>query len=953
MSQFTPYRTNGDDSRDDEAVNNHGFFSRLFSSAKKPRTVDRSTDSTAEVPRYFPESPRHMLSAAPSVAIPSVAAAPRAHDSASMVNGSNLSYGSVSSGLNGTIVPALAPPPPTATQTAHSVAEWKPHAALASFKIGAPGKVQLQPYRRRRVPTRPESYTLVGRSRKRPPPKDWDPADFHNILQSSRSLFRRPSEDDVSDLTLRTTRRVMGTNQRGSRLMPPVETNTRVSVSLRQPQPKGVSFSEVTSPTAPTPGPMSIDSKPRLKRQQTPGMRQSQQAVMSPAAASPPLMSPPSASSNSIISVPVPQLPRTDFNPDGPYEFDAEISMPRGASRKVIKFAAMPTLQMLTSFDSDDECETVRFVRPEQELQEQPAQTLYAVDNDSEEESKPNEKPSKRSRSETSETSNSWGENMFQKHKWKCGTCSVYNDLNLTKCLSCETARPGHEVETAASAPAPADAAAAPFSFGAKTPTPSDSSKPKPVGFSFGVPPPPAAVGFSFGVKQNDVSFGVKQNDFKSTTETDPQGKFSSSGDPGPDIPKTEVQPKVGGAMFNFNSVTSASTPAPAPAATSGLFSFGSATESKPLLSQTDDGNKEKPSLTFPISIAEVEDGLRRKKPRAVDDKAEAKPPASGGFSFGGPAAPSPVAPAFAFGAPVAPAPLQTPVAAQPAPAFTFGAAAPVATKPADTKPSVTFGVTPKASESIPSFSFGAGSTTPAPSSGSNLFAGHTPGITTDPLGSSSTPAPTFVFGGSATPAPASNTFQAGSTPAPPGFGNGASTPALVTNPFSSGSTPAPSLGNTFGVASTPLPPAFGFGTTPAPSVTFGATPVPSTSFVTVPASAGVSFGAPAPEVSFGAAAPAATPAIAFGAAPAFGAATPAPSLPTFVANVGFGQTPAQPTNNSFGAQSAPMQNFGSAVATNSFGGASSMTTPSAGGFTMGSTAKSTGRRIIRAKRPK
>ncbi len=39
---------------------------------------------------------------------------------------------------------------------------------------------------------------------------------------------------------------------------------------------------------------------------------------------------------------------------------------------------------------------------------------------------------------------------MFPQDKWKCDTCLGHNDLNFSKCSSCEAARPGHEATTAA-----------------------------------------------------------------------------------------------------------------------------------------------------------------------------------------------------------------------------------------------------------------------------------------------------------------------------------------------------------------------------------------------------------------------------------------------------------------------------------------------------------------------
>ncbi|KAI2512711.1 hypothetical protein MHU86_1707 [Fragilaria crotonensis] len=182
----------------------------------------------------------------------------------------------------------------------------------------------------------------------------------------------------------------------------------------------------------------------------------------------------PSTNSSTLEPVPVPQLPRTDFNPDGPYEFDAEILLPRRASLHVIKFAAMPTLQLLTSFDSDDECEPPRFVRPEQELQERPAQTHYAVDNDSDVESSPAERVRKRAKTV------GWGANMFPINEWKCDTCYVHNALNLMTCLSCAAVRPGCGAKTASNTPVPVHTSACtdPYSFGVETFVPQGANRP-------------------------------------------------------------------------------------------------------------------------------------------------------------------------------------------------------------------------------------------------------------------------------------------------------------------------------------------------------------------------------------------------------------------------------------------------------------------------------------------
>jgi hypothetical protein len=124
-----------------------------------------------------------------------------------------------------------------------------------------------------------------------------------------------------------------------------------------------------------------------------------------------------------------------------------------------------------------------RFVRPEKEHKEQPAQTLYTVDDDDEV-----VKEEKSAQNVAKSPTNTWGDNMFQNQngRWKCGTCWSYNDLEFTKCSSCEAEKtpPTQErlpkrakreanifekddANTSTSAPAHSEttASAAPFSF--------------------------------------------------------------------------------------------------------------------------------------------------------------------------------------------------------------------------------------------------------------------------------------------------------------------------------------------------------------------------------------------------------------------------------------------------------------------------------------------------------
>jgi hypothetical protein len=907
----TPSRERGADEGTDT-----GFFSRLFSTAKKPRTVERHTEPTSPQPR--------LILSPTNVASPLATANANANNNATALNAA-----AATATTNGTT---------SATATA---TEWRPHPALVNFHIGAPGTVTLQPYRRRRIPTRPNSYTLVGRSRNRPPPTEWDASAFQNIMQSNRSLFVRPNEDDVAAIRIPGATRILGSNQRASRMPPPAERAPRVSfVETRQ-----VSFVSQAQQT-----PSAASSKPRLKRQQTPGTRQQ---PTTPAIMPPTISSPPSTYTTGSTPAMVPRRPRTDFHRVGPHELDGEVEMPLASGGKAVN-PIMPMMKIGNRYALPFKQE--RFVRVKKEVYEQAAQTKYTVDDDDEEEAPvygaPETKKPKTSGQEQDKTLTAIGigwagtamtKNLEQQRtNWTCLSCTASNEQDKFKCPACDIQRPGYEAEAHAEKAAPSTSGAS-FSFGVTAAAPTVSlgvnAPATGGGFSFGVSPPPATGGgFSFGVgppppATGGFTFGQKDDSsdskpvatphkiaFGAVPQTEPATKKRSMADSAPEAPKTDVKP-AGGSTFNFGSfgggTASASSSAPG-----GTFSFGSA-EAKPA------EDSKQPALTFPLAVpTEDDDESRRKKRRGRDEDT----PVSGGFPFGAPVAPAaaapatPAAPAFTFGAPAA-APAQAAAAPPATPAFTFGSSA-AADTPAASKPSVTFGATPSASESTPAFNFGAGSSTPGANGGSNPFAGHTPGPSTNQF--PSTPVPSFGgFGGSSTPAATTNTFHAGSTPAPPTFGGGIATPAPPANTFNAGSTPGPPAG--FGAGSTPAPPAFGA----APS------------YSGAPAAGG--FGA-APAVSFGAA-PAAVSfapppaAVSFGAAPGFGAAPPAPGFRAAPPAPGFGGTPAQPISSSFGANTAPPAN--------NFGGG--MATPAAGGFSMGTSAKSTGRggrRIVRAKRP-
>eukprot|EP00574_Skeletonema_japonicum_P008565 CAMPEP_0201724262 /NCGR_PEP_ID=MMETSP0593-20130828/8071_1 /ASSEMBLY_ACC=CAM_ASM_000672 /TAXON_ID=267983 /ORGANISM="Skeletonema japonicum, Strain CCMP2506" /LENGTH=1285 /DNA_ID=CAMNT_0048215501 /DNA_START=264 /DNA_END=4121 /DNA_ORIENTATION=+ len=584
--------------------------------------------------------------------------------------------------------------------------------------------------------------------------------------------------------------------------------------------------------------------------------------------------------------------------------------------------------------------------------------------------------------SETTTTSQGWG-NLFasQKKQWKCNVCTSQNPLDETTCLSCEAPRDG------TSSPTPggdkngsdkkANAGTGGIKFGAPSSTATASAG------SIG------AGGFSFGSASSStaltstpaIKFGATPSKAKVQVEKDDSKISASSGFSFGSATPAKTKPSSGG--FNFGGNTFAAPPSKTDSNVggsddkkgdaskgSGGFSFGapSASSSSTPSSKTNatfgfahnsassgcDENKGDTANTGAFKFGASSSDPKPKRGRGEDEEngkqggGKKKASVGAGFSFGSNAtenkstptasfgfgaatkkedAPAALAATFAFGS--TPSEKKTDNAAS---SFAFGSAATDAKKKSDTAPAGASG-----------FSFGQSSASSgAPSINAekkepSFKFGQATSATEKKDNSVATPAPAFAFGAAAPTAAAKE-------PAPTAaFQFGSQAPAAAP-PVAAAPPPAASLfgGSGFGMTQSAAPqpaapvqapaPAFGFGAAsqtpaPAPAFGFGASAQPA-----APATnPGFAFGsnptaAPAPPPAFGM--PPAVPPVA-APVPAFGlqsAPTPAPT-PGFGGG-GFGGTQAPPAMNS---------------------GAAS------GGFNIGTgggAKKTSGRRIVRARRP-
>eukprot|EP00956_Cyclotella_meneghiniana_P014253 scaffold21261_cov57-Cyclotella_meneghiniana.AAC.5 len=496
------------------------------------------------------------------------------------------------------------------------------------------------------------------------------------------------------------------------------------------------------------------------------------------------------------------------------------------------------------------------------------------------------------------------------------------------------------------------------FSFGATTSIEEKTSDTGSGGFSFATASATepgsgsGGNGFTFGsVKDNNST--EKKEDTTSTPHLNAGGSGFSFGASGADKLSTGAFPKTPSKSAEKNDATKP-------------FAFGNATSATPSKNEAK-GNSVPFGQSTPSSKS--------------NDSAHTSVPS---FTFGGtPAVTKPEA--------------AKPESASLAPAFSFGQTAPIPAPNSDEQPAPTFSFGQNAKTpagQTPGFSFGQ---TPAPSSAGDSNAkqnmpvpafGQAPLPAANDDNKSNPPAPAFSFGSapatdnnkSNPPAPA---FSFGSAPAV--GDNKSETPAPA---FSFGSAPAvgESKSNptappafSFGQASSSTlavdnnksaPPAFSFGSTqaPAPAVnsnptSFGGTGTPAPA---QPSAASFSFGSATNTTAggFGSATPANTSnQMAFGTntnnTPVSTGFAPAPTAP--MAGFTFGPVPTtqtasfgMPPNTNMSSTTPGGGSFGTTLGpASSFGAGTSSTTP--GGFTIGTgdSKKTTGRRIVKARRPK
>ena len=501
------------------------------------------------------------------------------------------------------------------------------------------------------------------------------------------------------------------------------------------------------------------------------------------------------------------------------------------------------------------------------------------------------------------------------------------------------------------------------FSFGATTSIEEKTSDTGSGGFSFATASATepgsgsGGNGFTFGsVKDNNST--EKKEDTTSTPHLNAGGSGFSFGASGADKLSTGAFPKTPSKSAEKNDATKP-------------FAFGNATSATPSKNEAK-GNSVPFGQSTPSSKS--------------NDSAHTSVPS---FTFGGtPAVTKPEA--------------TKPESASLAPAFSFGQTAPTPAPNSDEQPAPTFSFGQNAKTpagQTPGFSFGQ---TPAPSSAGDSNAkqnmpvpafGQAPLPAANDDNKSNPPAPAFSFGSapatdnnkSNPPAPA---FSFGSAPAV--GDNKSETPAPA---FSFGSAPAvgESKSNptappafSFGQASSSTlavdnnksaPPAFSFGSTqaPAPAVnsnptntsgfSFGGTGTPAPA---QPSAASFSFGSATNTTAggFGSATPANTSnQMAFGTntnnTPVSTGFAPAPTAP--MAGFTFGPVPTtqtasfgMPPNTNMSSTTPGGGSFGTTLGpASSFGAGTSSTTP--GGFTIGTgdSKKTTGRRIVKARRPK
>uniref|UniRef100_A0A8D8BII3 Nuclear pore complex protein Nup153 n=2 Tax=Culex pipiens TaxID=7175 RepID=A0A8D8BII3_CULPI len=496
-------------------------------------------------------------------------------------------------------------------------------------------------------------------------------------------------------------------------------------------------------------------------------------------------------------------------------------------------------------------------------------------------------------------------------NKWECDACMVRNDPDKTKCVSCETPKPGAK---------PAPTPVKPLTAAPKT----------------------TDAGFKALVAQQSARWEC--SDCMTRNEADKTSCACCS------------SPKPGAAP-------AAAVASAVPAAIKSMFTMPAAPTSdqgfKSLVAQQAAGKWE-------CSACMTRNEATRSKCACCEQaKPGSTPTDAPSFSFGSkPAAASTTASSgFSFGVP----PKNADSKEAPKSGFSFGVPASSAA-PTPSSGGFSFGSKPAAaaapptsSDDKPKFSFGSSSSTTAttatPPSGTGFSFGAKPAAdTTDSSKASEkkdeTKPATFGSGGFSFGAKPATEAPKKDSPSSGGFSFGSPKPTTTTtktesSPITFGKRAAsPSPSST--PAEPPKPAAVGFGTlaSGSPSFSFGAKPAeskPASALATAtPASGMFSFGSPKPVVGGAAttelkssttssASPAAT-----AAAPASSAATTATSVPIF----GGAQKPTGPSITpgfSFSSSSTPASAVGPAPAANS-SSSSSTTAPAASTATVAPT---------------
>ncbi|KAG7469735.1 hypothetical protein MATL_G00131900 [Megalops atlanticus] len=374
---------------------------------------------------------------------------------------------------------------------------------------------------------------------------------------------------------------------------------------------------------------------------------------------------------------------------------------------------------------------------------------------------------------------------------WDCDVCCVQNGADALKCVACQSDKPGAKVEPkgfGSSTTSTGSASASTFTFGIQSSSSTDPTPNSSGGFKFG-----DQGGFKFG----STSLGGFGGGFKFNTSFaggEENGKKSESSSGGFKF-GSGGETMFGSGSSSESADKSLSKPTDA-AATTAPPKPDEATTTAPTLGGSGfvfSAPKDKPETdTAPASFTPATTAAT---PFSFGKPLETKPPASqpqGGFTFGKPLEKEPAESTPALTS-LAPAPVPAPAPA-PAPPFSFG-------KPEEkqeTAPASSaflFSGTKEAENPAPASGFSFSKPDPPKEDPKPVFSFGKPPEKTD---AAETPKPSFSFGGTATDATATKPafgFMAGST-------------------SSSSSTPAPSL---FGASSSSSAP----GPAPAPGGTF------------------------------------------------------------------------------------------------------------------------------------